>query len=53
MNTFVILLRGITPTGKNKVLMAPLRAALKIEGLKDEKGSSLHLTINKKLIYIR
>ncbi|PVV15431.1 MAG: hypothetical protein B6D77_01930 [gamma proteobacterium symbiont of Ctena orbiculata] len=35
MNTFVILLRGITPTGKNKVLMAPLRAALTKAGLKD------------------
>lgn len=28
MNTFVILLRGITPTGRNKVPMAPLREAL-------------------------
>ena len=35
MNTFVILLRGITPTGKNKVLMAPLRATLTKAGLKD------------------
>lgn len=35
MNTFVILLRGVTPTGKNKVLMAPLRAALTKAGLKD------------------
>lgn len=28
MKTYIILLRGVTPTGKNKVLMAPLRAAL-------------------------
>jgi uncharacterized protein (DUF1697 family) len=35
MNTFIILLRGITPTGKNKVLMAPLRVALTKAGLKD------------------
>lgn len=35
MNTFVILLRGITPTGKNKVPMAPLRTALTEAGLKD------------------
>ena len=35
MNTFVILLRGITPTGKNKVPMAPLRIALTEAGLKD------------------
>ena len=35
MKTFVILLRGITPTGKNKVLMTPLRAALTKAGLKD------------------
>jgi uncharacterized protein (DUF1697 family) len=35
LNTFVILPRGVTPIGKNKVLMAPLRAALKKAGLKD------------------
>lgn len=35
MNTFIILLRGVTPTGKNKVLMAPLRTALSKAGLKD------------------
>lgn len=35
MNTFIILLRGLTPRGKNKVLMAPLRAALSKKGLKD------------------
>ena len=35
MDTFVILLRGITPTGKNKVPMAPLRTALTKAGLKD------------------
>lgn len=35
MKTFVILLRGVTPTGKNKVLMAPLRAALTKAGLTD------------------
>ena len=34
MNTFVILLRGVTPSGKNKVLMAPLRATLTKAGLK-------------------
>ncbi len=33
MNTFVIFLRGITPTGKNKVPMAPLREALTEAGL--------------------
>ncbi len=32
-NTYVILLRGVTPTGKNKVLMAPLRRALAGAGL--------------------
>ena len=35
MNTFVILLRGVAPTGKNKVPMAPLRTALTKAGLKD------------------
>ena len=35
MKTSVILLRGLTPIGKNKVLMAPLRAALTKAGLKD------------------
>lgn len=35
MKTFIILLRGVTPTGKNKVLMAPLREALTKAGLKD------------------
>ena len=30
----IILLRGLTPTGKNKVLMAPLRAALEDAGLR-------------------
>ena len=35
MNTFVILLRGITPTGKNKVPMVPLRGALTEAGLGD------------------
>lgn len=33
--TYVILLRGVTPSGKNKVPMAPLRAALTKAGLKD------------------
>ena len=33
MNTFIILLRGVTPIGKDKVLMAPLRAALTEAGL--------------------
>lgn len=35
MKTFVILLRGVTPAGKNKVLMAPLRAALDKAGLRN------------------
>lgn len=35
MNAFVILLRGITPSEKNMVLMAPLRVALEKAGLKD------------------
>ena len=35
MKTFVILLRGITPTGKNKIPMAALRTALAKAGLKD------------------
>lgn len=35
MKSFIILLRGLTPTGKNKVLMAPLRAALTKAGLRD------------------
>lgn len=35
MDTFVILLRGVTPTGKNKVPMAPLRTALTKAGLKN------------------
>lgn len=35
MKTYVILLRGVTPTGKNKVLMAPLRAVLEDAGLQD------------------
>lgn len=33
MQTKIILLRGVMPTGKNKVLMAPLRAALEEAGL--------------------
>jgi len=35
MTTWVILLRGVMPTGKNKVPMAPLRVALDAAGLKD------------------
>lgn len=35
MKRYVILLRGLMPTGKNKVLMAPLRAALERAGLTD------------------
>lgn len=35
MKTYIILLRGVTPSGKNKVPMAPLRAALTKAGLKD------------------
>lgn len=35
METYVILLRGVIPTGKNKVLMAPLRAALEAAGLEE------------------
>jgi uncharacterized protein (DUF1697 family) len=35
MYRYIILLRGVTPTGKNKVLMAPLRAALEYAGLTD------------------
>ncbi|HEU0297418.1 MAG TPA: DUF1697 domain-containing protein [Anaerolineales bacterium] len=37
MKTYIILLRGVTPTGKNKVLMAPLRAALEKAGLQDAR----------------
>lgn len=33
MKTRIILLRGVMPTGQNKVLMAPLRAALEEAGL--------------------
>lgn len=33
MKTTIILLRGVMPTGKNKVLMAPLRTALDEAGL--------------------
>jgi len=35
MKTWVILLRGVMPTGRNKVPMAPLRVALEAAGLKD------------------
>lgn len=35
MNTQIILLRGVMPTGKNKVPMTPLRAALEAAGLCD------------------
>jgi uncharacterized protein (DUF1697 family) len=35
MKTYVILLRGVTPTGKNRVPMAELRAALTEAGLVD------------------
>ena len=35
MKPHIILLRGLTLTGKNKVLMAPLRAALEEAGLRD------------------
>ncbi|MCU0494020.1 MAG: DUF1697 domain-containing protein [Chloroflexaceae bacterium] len=33
MQTYIILLRAVTPTGKNKVPMVPLRAALEQAGL--------------------
>ncbi|HEX3051887.1 MAG TPA: DUF1697 domain-containing protein [Aggregatilineaceae bacterium] len=35
MQTYIILLRGVMPTGKNKVPMAPLRDALTAAGLVD------------------
>ena len=35
MATQIILLRGVMPTGKNKLLMAPLRTALEEAGLGD------------------
>ncbi len=35
MNTFIILLRGIMPTGKNKVPMALLREVLTKTGFKN------------------
>jgi len=35
MKTQIILLRGVTPMGKNKVPMATLRTALEQAGLKD------------------
>ena len=35
MNTKIILLRGVTPAGKNKVPMAPLRSALESAGLEN------------------
>ncbi len=35
MKTQIVLLRGVTPTGKNKVPMAPLREALENAGLKN------------------
>jgi uncharacterized protein (DUF1697 family) len=35
MQTYVILLRGVTPTGRNKVPMAELRVALANAGLAD------------------
>ena len=38
MKPHIILLRGLTPTGKNKVLMAPLRAALEDAGLRDVRS---------------
>lgn len=38
MNTYIILLRAVTPTGKNKVPMAPLRAALEQAGLRQVRS---------------
>lgn len=35
MERYVILLRGVMPTGRNSVPMAPLRAALRAAGLHD------------------
>src|SRR4026208_2616738 len=35
MKTYIILLRGLMPTGKNKVLMAPLRQVLVNAGFVD------------------
>jgi uncharacterized protein (DUF1697 family) len=35
MKTWVILLRGVMPAGRNKVPMAPLRVVLEAAGLKD------------------
>lgn len=37
MKTYVVLLRGVTPSGKNRVPMADLRAALSNAGLMDVK----------------
>ena len=37
MKTYVILLRGVMPTGKNRVPMAPLRTALHKMGLQDTR----------------
>ncbi|MES9991956.1 MAG: DUF1697 domain-containing protein [Candidatus Thiodiazotropha sp.] len=37
MNTFIILLRGVMPTGKNKVSMALLQSALEEAGLNNVK----------------
>ncbi len=35
MNTHIVLLRGVMPTGRNRVPMAALREALSAEGLQD------------------
>lgn len=35
LETFIVLLRGVMPTGRNKVPMAPLRAALEAAGLEN------------------
>ena len=35
MTTYVVLLRGVTPSGRNRVPMADLREALADAGLQD------------------
>lgn len=45
MNTKIILLRGVMPTRKNKVPMAPLRAALEAAGLRNVRTYSINSII--------
>jgi uncharacterized protein (DUF1697 family) len=55
MKKYAILLRGVMPTGKNRVPMAELRVALSNAGLSDvqtyiQSGNVMRLEIQQQLL---